>query len=88
LLNGSSGKARLNECSALAAWKGLPGFDRLQRALALAEQAAFLPAGMVRWLNDVGPGGTPALTEVPMTVEGIAEATAKMFQDRVDWWGG
>jgi len=27
-----------------AAWKGLPGFDRLERALALAEQAAFLPA--------------------------------------------
>jgi hypothetical protein len=51
------------------AWKGLPGFDRLERALALAEQAAFLPAGMVRWLNDVGPGGTPALTEVPRAAD-------------------
>jgi len=71
-----------------AAWKGLPGFDRLERALALAEQAAFMPAGMVRWLNDVRPAGTPALSEVPLTVEGIADATAKMFQDRVDWWGG
>lgn len=71
-----------------AAWNGLPGFDRLERALDLAEQAAFLPGGMVRWLNDVRPAGTPALTEVPLAVEGIADATAKMFQDRVRWWGG
>jgi len=71
-----------------AAWKGLPGFDRLERALALAEHTAFEPAGMVRWLNDVRPAGTPALSAVPLTVEGIADATAKMFQDRVAWWGG
>lgn len=71
-----------------AAWKDLPGFDRLERALALAEQAAFMPAGLVRWLNDVRPAGTSALSRVPLTVEGIADATAKMFQDWVDWWGG
>jgi hypothetical protein len=71
-----------------ATWTDLPGFDRLERALALAEHAGFLPAGMVRWLNDVRPAGTPALSTVPLTVEGIADATAKMFQDRVDWWGG
>jgi hypothetical protein len=67
-----------------ATWKGLPGFNRLKCALDLAEQAAFIPAGMVRWLNDVPPAGTPALSRVPLTVEGIADATAKMFQDRVD----
>jgi hypothetical protein len=67
-----------------AAWNDLPGFDRLERALALPEHTAFAPAGMVRWLNDVRPAGTPALSKVPMTVEGIADATAKMFQDRVD----
>jgi len=43
---------------------------------------------MVRWLNDIRPAGMPAFGKVPLTVEGIADATAKMFQDRVDWWGG
>jgi hypothetical protein len=32
-------------------WEGLPGFERLQRALKLAELSAFDGAGMVRWLN-------------------------------------
>jgi hypothetical protein len=43
---------------------------------------------MVRWLNEVRPAGTPAFSRVPLTVEGMADATAKMFQDRADWWGG
>jgi hypothetical protein len=55
---------------------------------ALADQVAFILAGMVRWLNDVRPAATPALSTVPLTVEGIADVTATMFQDRVDWWGG
>jgi hypothetical protein len=66
----------------------LPGFDRLQRALALAEKAAFRPEGFLRWLNAVRSAGKAKLTEVPLTVEGVAEATAKMFRKRVAWWGG
>jgi hypothetical protein len=69
-------------------WKELPGFDRLQRALALTEQAAFVPEGFLRWLNCVRPTVERELTEVPFTAEGIADATAKMYQARVEWWGG
>jgi hypothetical protein len=72
----------------LATWNDLPGFERIERALALTEHAAFTPTGMVRWLNDVRPAEAPPLSEVSLTVEGIADATAKMFQDRVAWWGG
>jgi hypothetical protein len=69
-------------------WKELPGFDRLQRALALTERAAFVPAGFLRWLNSLRPTGEPELTEMPLTVEGIADATATLFRTRVEWWSG
>jgi hypothetical protein len=69
-------------------WQDLPGFDRLQRALALAEQAAFVPEGMRCWLNAIRPAGAPELAEVPLTVEAVAEATAEAFRQRVHWWGG
>jgi hypothetical protein len=76
--------------SPFAVWEGLPGLERLQRALELAEQAAFVPEGFLRWLNDRRPAGEPERTEVPswLTVEGVADATAKMFQGRVAWWRG
>jgi hypothetical protein len=76
--------------SPFAVWEGLPGLERLQRALALAEEAAFVPEGFLRWLNDRRPTGEPERTEVPswLTVEGVADATAKMFQGRVAWWRG
>jgi hypothetical protein len=69
-------------------WECLPGFDRLQRALALAEEAAFHPGGFLRWLNSIRPAGEPELTEVPMTAEGVADDAAKLFRARVGWWGG
>jgi hypothetical protein len=69
-------------------WGLLPGFDRLQRALALAEEAAFLPAGMLRWLNTIRPAGEPERTEIPLTPERVANATTEMFRERVVWWGG
>jgi hypothetical protein len=69
-------------------WEGLPGFERLQRALDLAEEAAFAPEGFLRWLNGVRPAGEPELTAVPLTVEGLAEALAELFAQRVEWWGG
>jgi hypothetical protein len=69
-------------------WEIHPGFDRLQRALALAEKAAFVPEGFLRWLNRVRPEGEPELTAVPLTVEGVAEETEQTFRWRVQWWGG
>jgi hypothetical protein len=69
-------------------WKELPGFDRLQRALALAEKAAFVPEGFLLWLNRVRPKGEPELTAVPLTVEGVADANAEAFRQRVQWLGG
>jgi hypothetical protein len=72
----------------LAGWEGLPGFDRLQRALDLAEKAAFVPEGFLRWLNAIRPAGQPERTEVPCTAEGMAAAAEDMFRERVQWWGG
>jgi hypothetical protein len=71
-----------------ALWEHLPGFDRLQRALRLAERAAFAPEGFLRWLNDIRPAGEAKWTKVPLTVEGMAAATGQLFRERVDWWGG
>jgi hypothetical protein len=69
-------------------WECFPGFDRLQRSLALAEKAAFVPEGFLRWLNRIRPAGEPARAEVPFTPRGIADATEEAFRDRVKWWGG
>lgn len=69
-------------------WDGLPGCDRLQRALALTERAAFVPEGFVRWLNAVRPADAPELTAAPLTVDGIAAATETAFRQRAAWWGG
>lgn len=65
-----------------------PGFDRLQRALALAEKAAFAAEGFLRWLNRLRPPEAPEATEAPLTVAGVAAATEGMFRSRVEWWGG
>jgi len=69
-------------------WEGLPGFDRLQRALALTERAAFVPEGFLRWLNRVRPAGEPERTEIPLTAERLADAAMKLFQECVQSWGG
>jgi hypothetical protein len=61
-------------------WEVLPGFDRLQRALALAEKAAFVPEGFLRWLNRGRPEGEPELTAVPITVEGVADTIAEAYR--------
>jgi hypothetical protein len=68
-------------------WEGLPGFDRLQRALALTEKGAFRPDGFLSWLNRIHEAkGEPELTYVPVnaTVEGIADAIGEMFKVRVE----
>jgi hypothetical protein len=69
-------------------WEAFPGFDRVQRALALTDRVAFVPEGFLRWLNHVRPKGEPALTAVPLTVEGVADANEEAYRKRVEWWGG
>jgi hypothetical protein len=69
-------------------WEIHPGFDRLQLVLTMAEKAAFVPEGFLRWINRVRPKGEPELTAVPLTVEGVADETEKVFRWRVQWWGG
>jgi hypothetical protein len=69
-------------------WEKLPGFDRLQRALELAEKAAFVHKGFLRWLNRIQSAGEPEVTEIFMTAEGEAEAHEKAFQQLVQWWSG
>ena len=69
-------------------WEIHPGFDRLQLVLAMAEKAAFVPEGFLRWLNRLRPKGEPELTVVPLSVEGVADETEKAFRWRVQWWGG
>ena len=69
-------------------WEGLPGFDRLQCALTLAEKAAFIPEEMLGWMNAIRPAGEPELTEVPLTTAGLAAAAEEAFRQRVHWWGG
>src|SRR5262249_44730637 len=67
-------------------WEGFPGFDRLRRTLNRAEKGECTSEGFIRWMNDVRPVGTPELTEVPLTVEGVASATEDVFRARVEWW--
>jgi hypothetical protein len=62
-------------------WEDYPGLDRLQRALTVAQTAAFTPEGMLCWVNEVRPAGAPERTAVPLSVEGVAHATAKMFRE-------
>jgi hypothetical protein len=68
-------------------WEILPGFDRLQHTLAIAEKAAFVPEGFLRWLNRRRPKGMPELTTVPITAEGIATEIAEAYRQRARWWG-
>jgi hypothetical protein len=70
------------------AWQGLPGLNRLQRAVSLAESVAFAPEGFLRWLNRTRPQGCPELRDVPLTVEGIAAATESLFREQAAWWDG
>jgi hypothetical protein len=69
-------------------WDKLPGLNRLKRALDLTEKAALTPEGFLRWLNRIRPAGEPERTEIALSAEEFADAAAKLFQDRVEWWGG
>jgi hypothetical protein len=69
-------------------WEGLPGFSRLQDAVALAEKTAFGPEEFLRWLNQRRQGDEVEATEVPLTIKGRAGALERLFRERVTWWGG
>jgi hypothetical protein len=72
----------------LATWDGLPRFDRPERALVLAEYAAFVPAGFLRWLNCFRPAGDRAPVKIPLPADGVAAATDNLYRERVRWWCG
>jgi hypothetical protein len=69
-------------------WEGLPGFDRLQRILAVAEEAAFVPEGMVRWLNSIRPEGAPRSFRSPVLTTtrllGLAESVTELGRRQGD----
>jgi hypothetical protein len=69
-------------------WALYPGYERLQGCLALAAQVAFEPEGFLCWMNERRPPGQAELTEVSLTVAGIAQANAEAFRQGVAWWGG
>jgi hypothetical protein len=70
----------------------LLGFKRLSRALAegidASPGAAVTAEDMLAWLNKLRQPGEPLLTEVPLTVEGVADATEKLFRMNVAYWSG
>ena len=67
-------------------WQQLPGFERLQISLRLAENAAFVPEGFLRWLNDERPDGSPEITTVPITAVKVADELEKVYREGVRWW--
>ena len=67
-------------------WQHLPGFDRLQVGLRLAEKAAFVPEGFLRWLNDQRPDGCLEFTTVPITAVKVADELEKVYREGVRWW--
>jgi hypothetical protein len=74
---------------ALAFFQELPGYDRLQRALALTRESrdrawgfAFSPNEMLNWLNTMRDQGRPELVELPCTAERYADEYEWRFQDR------
>jgi hypothetical protein len=71
-----------------AAWDGWPGCDRLHRALALAEDLAFSPEGMVRWLQRLRPESGPEVTPLRLTPEAWAAGLEKLFRGCVQRCGG
>ena len=73
----------------LLMWKKLPGFTRLQHALALTENAAFTRQGMVRFMNRIRPAGKPKLTEAQLiTAETYADGCEAAYLHQVEWWSG
>lgn len=79
---------RLN-IPAFTYFKVLPGFDRLERALKMAETTAFQPAGMLNWLNSTRPTHAGRATfESIISPEVYACRCEAEFRGQVKFWGG
>jgi hypothetical protein len=72
----------------LAFWDGMPGFDRLRRALDLTDKAALTADGFLRWLNEARLSGRPAFTAVPLSVEGVADVAEALLRKCLGSCGG
>jgi hypothetical protein len=71
-----------------AVWEKLPGFNRLQGALGVAEMLAFVPEGVVCWLNRIRPAGWAKVQECHITADWYADQHEAFFREQVKWWGG
>jgi len=70
-------------------WDGLPGFDRVRRAVDLAGEAAFTREGMRSWLNGIRHAGKPEVTEAELiSAAAYADRLEALFRRQVGWWGG
>jgi hypothetical protein len=70
-------------------WEGLPGFNRLKRAFAEAEQVSFTPEELVLWHNECRPECKPEITvESLLSPTKLADGLEEWFRERVAWWGG
>jgi hypothetical protein len=77
-----------------AVWELLPGYKRLRFAMNLAKGTpelpgpAFLPEGMIVWLNEIRPAGEPEVRELTATPEYYADAFEKVYRERAASWSG
>jgi hypothetical protein len=72
-----------------AVMEQMPGFGRVQRALGLAQKAAFSAETMIRWLNAVRPTGEPEVTQAHIiSAEGCAKGIEDFYRDQAKWWNG
>ncbi len=67
--------------------KLLPGFERFERALSIAEKVSFNPEGFSKWLNRMQKPEDALVTKV-LTAEDEADSHEHFFQERARWWGG
>ena len=67
-------------------WESLPGFGRLKRALALAEEFAFTAEEFLEWLNSLLSISATEL--IGLSAEEVAAEYEKVFRSGVQLWGG
>ncbi|MFH1746960.1 MAG: hypothetical protein ABIG44_07940 [Planctomycetota bacterium] len=67
-------------------WESLPGFNRLKRALALAEEFAFTTDEFLGWLNGLLSISAQKLTGT--SAEEVAAEYEEAYRRCVEWWGG
>jgi hypothetical protein len=72
-----------------ALWQPLPGFARFKRRLDFTKRVAFVPEGMVRWLNRIRPKHAPEMTiDQLVSAARIADGLQAVFPEFVQRCGG